>query len=1655
MTIANIEYNQTSVRIFGQKIHPRYNYADKSCLIIIRRLSDGTEIKSETTDLNGSFEFILDKTNLVPGFYRIEYYGSGVVEGKDWEVFQVFSDSQEDRGVLYSTNGYLFKYGEQGFNPEDTELIVILKNKNITNIKYTWRKNGIVLKPKTVIKGKFETNAKFFDTPKRIVKTKIEAKIRTISRFSDGDALPETIPDYEPIFLDRLFLSAEHNLFNEDDFCVYSVTIEGENNGVQISPITLEQSFLLLNDGTVVPGSYYALLTNENHTVVCDALGVPIEGEIGINGKAKTKIIASQGNLKLSYSADDTPSIMQYAIKSINVNGNGWEVEENTDTGEVYVKNISVDCDLSATIDIEILFNTGYTIIKTFSIDKSKTGIAVDLKASRYTIEYDGNENIIYASDIVFTTSIRGNYEGNIKYKWYRKYDNQSVFTQITSLDDNYLPDDIFDDTDSITLKQNSYNDFTELFERESIIKVEILDSQDNILDDDIVKINKTKFGESPYYVLLTNENHTVVVDNNNVPISGEIGSNGRAKTLVKAGSGISNFTYSTDDTPGTEEFAISNISVSGSGWNAVENTNTGEVYISQVGTSDVCLVTITVLFNDGTTINKIFSVNKNKGYAINLYSNMYVINYDKNGVIKNESNVNLQFSCVEVGNLTPASYRWKRKYDNGTETIISSDSNYSPSSPNDLNLILYSTAFDGATELFTRQLTMKVEALDSSNNILDYDEITVVKVIDGSDAKTLILISTSQAFTYDKNGQPLPTSQTITFDALLQNLSGSVSWSAIKYNSSGQSLGSITLGGSGNTGRTMTNTQFDVAHYAVVTISLNGLEDKMTIVRLTDGSDALVGFLTNESMVLPSDKDGNVTSYSGANGYFKVFKGLIDVSSSCTFSEVQEINCSGTINDTTGYYSVTSGIAYNVDTAKYIIQAQYGSSVLQKEFTLSKSKQGLNGTDSYTVLLTNETHTIACNSSGTPFSSEIGSGGKAKSDILVYKGNTQLTAVAEGATPSTGQFKYVIQSNQNCTSERIDNDTFYLNTIPNDSDLSGNIVVRIYLESNSLYVDKIFTWSKAKAGINGENGTAATYVRISFTSQVFSYDNSSDTTADPSTISLLVTCFGFTPTSYQWQRKLPADADVDGNWVNLTGGTSNVYTVNPTDSYWTGYKSFVFRCLVNGTYKDNVTISKVVGGNDGSPGTPGPGIVYRGDFDSTGNTYYFNNSIRRDVVKYQNVYYIYKGTDNQAKYSWNSNDWESFGATFSSVATKILLTENATIIKNLVMGDNTNWGVIRSYSADAFLSGDGYIIEGGQSGGGNQNKARGRFGTISGGALYTGWFWDGDKFIINKNGKTMFDSNNEFSDATNIGRVFYSSPIATTYSITNTSYADVLTNIGPVFILPGETAIIMFYTAWIDTGGATNITATGKVKFFLTPMKRLPTTNSQIGTWDTAEDYGDYYGKNESQTIGTGQSCFDIETSFITMADGTKKNIKDIKIGDNVKSFDILNNRFTVSEVLKITINEVDEIFVLDNIICTDTEPFLTEKGFFRLNQINDGQVLFGDNLKKYELKNRNKIIGKKLVMNLSVSEPNTFIVNDLIVHNKGTGYPYMHQGILYTTTRYGGYVLQNSQFYRANVQAYTTNGSYPMKVRNIVFATGRNFFTPSDYMVGQVDNV
>lgn len=160
----------------------------------------------------------------------------------------------------------------------------------------------------------------------------------------------------------------------------------------------------------------------------------------------------------------------------------------------------------------------------------------------------------------------------------------------------------------------------------------------------------------------------------------------------------------------------------------------------------------------------------------------------------------------------------------------------------------------------------------------------------------------------------------------------------------------------------------------------------------------------------------------------------------------------------------------------------------------------------------------------------------------------------------------------------------------------------------------------------------------------------------------------------------------------SLVGATATVSALSAD----VGYVDFTATRTGYATQTKRFTIAKSKTGTTGAAGDPGPGVVYRGAYGSS--TEYYHTATRRDVVLHGGSYYLTNNTGKNGLTTWGTpggGDWQSFGATFTSIATGLLLTEDATILKTLTMGDGTtsNAGVIRSAGASAYGTGAGFWL--------------------------------------------------------------------------------------------------------------------------------------------------------------------------------------------------------------------------------------------------------------------------------------------------------------------------------------------------------------------------
>jgi hypothetical protein len=283
----------------------------------------------------------------------------------------------------------------------------------------------------------------------------------------------------------------------------------------------------------------------------------------------------------------------------------------------------------------------------------------------------------------------------------------------------------------------------------------------------------------------------------------------------------------------------------------------------------------------------------------------------------------------------------------------------------------VYSLAFPGSPSGWwtaaTPSATVRLRAALTADPAA-YREIDLViqKSMAGADAQAIKMNTTAGSMSYDTAGTAYPAAQTITLTLtrIPTSLAGTATWVATAYDSTLTSLGTVTLGGSGDT-RTLTSAQFtapggsfnNAVQYVNVVATVGTLTANQGIVRLTDGQEAIISFLTNPAVTLPATSAGVVTDWSTATGTFQVWQGNTNVTSGITYAiQSNPSTLWATIHATTGVYSVSgqtswadaSGSTSITFRATHTASGAYRDAVftLAKAVTGAAGANGSNGTN-------------------------------------------------------------------------------------------------------------------------------------------------------------------------------------------------------------------------------------------------------------------------------------------------------------------------------------------------------------------------------------------------------------------------------------------------------------------------------------------------------------------------------------------------------------------------------------------------------------------------------------------------------------------------------------------------------------------------------------
>lgn len=193
-------------------------------------------------------------------------------------------------------------------------------------------------------------------------------------------------------------LKIKSNFMNrENPSLIIRNLIEYQEIWMQTSVVQItDLDFSLSVQGNAGLDAYTVIMDNENQSLSCLPDGTIIDGEIGPNGRAKTKIEVFKGTTKLT-AVNENPGKGQFACSLNNLTGATTFTKES-DNCTFYLDG--VNSDLGKAVIGVYLEGTTLKTQKTFSFNKSKDG---EGGADAYSIDIVGPNQFIYDANDNYT----------------------------------------------------------------------------------------------------------------------------------------------------------------------------------------------------------------------------------------------------------------------------------------------------------------------------------------------------------------------------------------------------------------------------------------------------------------------------------------------------------------------------------------------------------------------------------------------------------------------------------------------------------------------------------------------------------------------------------------------------------------------------------------------------------------------------------------------------------------------------------------------------------------------------------------------------------------------------------------------------------------------------------------------------------------------------------------------------------------------------------------------------------------------------------------------------------------------------------------------------------------------------------------------------
>ena len=326
------------------------------------------------------------------------------------------------------------------------------------------------------------------------------------------------------------------------------------------------------------------------------------------------------------------------------------------------------------------------------------------------------------------------------------------------------------------------------------------------------------------------------------------------------------------------------------------------------------------------------------------------------------------------------------------------------------------------------------------------------------------------------------------------------------------------------------------ISYYDSETKNTVNISSDITFTLVKNAENAKLAYVTADTYVFKYDSDSALVGATQAT--------LTGQVQGVTISKWQYKNSSGNWTDfptTSDNTSITGGtlvvkpthsvFVNNVAQIKLVTSDAdvYDTVTITKIYDGTKGDPGSAGPGGYSVVVGNESQVIACASGGT-----VSAATNVTIPFTAYRGIEQIPATCVVGTMATG---ITVKSNTPATATTTGSVVL---TFAKSANLGGTSVltgtVPLTFTVDGIEIEKIFTWTKGKAGAAGAAAV------------VFSIYAPNGTVVQNQSGSLLLATSAYsgataiTNATYQWAKY------VGGEWVDIAGATETTLTVQGED---------------------------------------------------------------------------------------------------------------------------------------------------------------------------------------------------------------------------------------------------------------------------------------------------------------------------------------------------------------------------------------------------------------------------------------------------------------------------------------------------------------------------